>query len=424
MSLTNKERIEENNIKLQDLKTKIDNLPEYQDVEPIYGGLDYTSKTYSVEDISGDFINPTFYVFGKLCIRYSRNKELFIYYDGEYINTFIGKTNLDKKIGVIYYNQNEYIFIVNNMSTYTDDWQIVSVNIKNKTITDLGRYTLPESSSTIYTSGKEFILGASNNLYRYNKETNTFKKYGQFKSSTQLNFIGNNFYICYHVNHAGYINKFIYNSESDTYSITSKQIDEVNGINYYGNKIFISGNVYKLNNDLSVGDLLAKNVYDGADKGYTFYCINDKYFIYNGMLYSWDDETNTMTKLIKMYNGIIGGYLSDNNTHSVVQYDFTKSQTQIGVSIKGTPIYFNWKPEASTSDDLLSGKVLYTSGADSLTGTMPNNGELNYTPSTEDQTIPKGYTSGGTISKVSITEEDYNECLKITKQILGGTENE
>lgn len=31
MSLTNKERIEENNIKLHDLKTKIDNLPEYQD---------------------------------------------------------------------------------------------------------------------------------------------------------------------------------------------------------------------------------------------------------------------------------------------------------------------------------------------------------------------------------------------------------
>ena len=29
---------------------------------------------------------------------------------------------------------------------------------------------------------------------------------------------------------------------------------------------------------------------------------------------------------------------------------------------------------------------------------MPNNGELNYTPSTEEQTIPEGYTSGGVVN--------------------------
>ena len=32
-----------------------------------------------------------------------------------------------------------------------------------------------------------------------------------------------------------------------------------------------------------------------------------------------------------------------------------------------------------------------------VSGTMPNNGELNYTPSSSNQTIPAGYTSGGTV---------------------------
>lgn len=36
-----------------------------------------------------------------------------------------------------------------------------------------------------------------------------------------------------------------------------------------------------------------------------------------------------------------------------------------------------------------------------ITGTMPNNGELNYTPSDEEQTIPAGYTSGGSVEPIS-----------------------
>lgn len=36
-----------------------------------------------------------------------------------------------------------------------------------------------------------------------------------------------------------------------------------------------------------------------------------------------------------------------------------------------------------------------------ITGTMPNNGELNYTPSDEEQTIPAGYTSGGSVAPIS-----------------------
>ena len=54
------------------------------------------------------------------------------------------------------------------------------------------------------------------------------------------------------------------------------------------------------------------------------------------------------------------------------------------------------------------------------TGSMPNNGELNYTPTSNAQTIPAGYTSGGTISAMDITiSSDYARCLALSKNILG-----
>ena len=52
----------------------------------------------------------------------------------------------------------------------------------------------------------------------------------------------------------------------------------------------------------------------------------------------------------------------------------------------------------ATASDLLSGKTASTDAGD-IVGTMPNNGVLNYIPSSSVQTIPTGYTSGGTIAK-------------------------
>lgn len=64
-----------------------------------------------------------------------------------------------------------------------------------------------------------------------------------------------------------------------------------------------------------------------------------------------------------------------------------------------------------------SGTVIYKNGIGS--GTMPNNGELNYNSSTEEQVIPAGYTSGGTIAPAPLTDTEYDECLGLTQQILG-----
>ncbi len=56
----------------------------------------------------------------------------------------------------------------------------------------------------------------------------------------------------------------------------------------------------------------------------------------------------------------------------------------------------------ATSFQLLSG---YTATVDTgpVTGTMPNNGALNYNPSTARQSVPAGYTTGGTVNPVTGT---------------------
>lgn len=71
------------------------------------------------------------------------------------------------------------------------------------------------------------------------------------------------------------------------------------------------------------------------------------------------------------------------------------------------------------ADDILTSKTAYGSNG-KLTGTMPNNGELNYTPNDEEQIIPKGYTLGGIIENTDITTlSDYKICDSLADLILG-----
>lgn len=73
------------------------------------------------------------------------------------------------------------------------------------------------------------------------------------------------------------------------------------------------------------------------------------------------------------------------------------------------------------ASEVLESKIAYVKG-EKITGTMPNNGALNYNPSDEVQTIPAGYTSGGTITALDITKlSDYENCLALSNEILGKT---
>lgn len=53
--------------------------------------------------------------------------------------------------------------------------------------------------------------------------------------------------------------------------------------------------------------------------------------------------------------------------------------------------------------DVLAGKTFSATGSVDIVGTMPNNGALNYNPSTAAQAIPAGNTSGGTVAAVGGT---------------------
>lgn len=86
--------------------------------------------------------------------------------------------------------------------------------------------------------------------------------------------------------------------------------------------------------------------------------------------------------------------------------------------VRNNITYTNQEITSATDSDLLRGKTAYSNGK-KLSGTIPNNGELNYNSSTEEQIIPAGYTSGGTIAPAPLTDTEYDECLELSEQILG-----
>lgn len=118
------------------------------------------------------------------------------------------------------------------------------------------------------------------------------------------------------------------------------------------------------------------------------------------------------------------GYYSNIRVNAVtsnIDENIVAGNIKKGVSILG--VEGNLEEGIDTSDanaisgDLLIGKTAYVNG-EKITGTMPNNGALNYETSKEIQTIPAGYTTGGTIAPTPLTQEEYNTCLELSKKIL------
>lgn len=104
-----------------------------------------------------------------------------------------------------------------------------------------------------------------------------------------------------------------------------------------------------------------------------------------------------------------------------IGYTFTFGEFEkiISAEIKGNKL-LNVSGGTITPETILAGKIGYKESGE-VVGTMPNNGVLQYTPSVESQTIPAGYTSGGTISGVT-SEIDDNITADNIKQgvsILG-----
>lgn len=196
------------------------------------------------------------------------------------------------------------------------------------------------------------------------------------------------------------------------------------GVNYYKNKIFLKDGIYVLSDNLILGEKLNDIPTELKDTSNCLLCYNDKYYAIktdnNYILYSFDESTNVLTSVEELTNVNVSN-VSDSQINLYTDkaiYDFTTGNTLIGYKINGQSVYLN-QSRNITTDKILSGYTSYSQDGSPISGTMPNNGELNYNSSTEEQTIPAGYTSGGTIAPAPLTDTEYDECLELSEQILG-----
>ena len=154
--------------------------------------------------------------------------------------------------------------------------------------------------------------------------------------------------------------------------------------------------------------------------------VSSDYIAFNETLY----KIANPLQQIQVYNhaidtGVVDtAYAGINLTNSVYYYTIVLDIDNQDVSIIDSlvtkdGVCWNLSNVGTTEDKVLSG-YKYGNYDGIKTGTMPNNGELNYEVSTSEQTIPAGYTSGGTIEAARQTNEDYDGCLELAQQILYG----
>ena len=207
----------------------------------------------------------------------------------------------------------------------------------------------------------------------------------------------------------------------------------------------IDGNIiYKFNNTsleqyktVNLSNITNRNTYDYA------YTLNGIYYLYFSLsnaevyVYKYDDLFNfTYIKSIPYsfnsskvsYNKTLDGgnfynesniVISSNNT--IYNIYTTTDSVDFASLEKNNVKYYNTTDATVSQNNVLEDKIAYGQNG-KIIGTMSNNGELNYTPSTQAQSIPAGYTSGGTIEAARQTNEDYDECLQYTFKVMTGND--
>lgn len=71
----------------------------------------------------------------------------------------------------------------------------------------------------------------------------------------------------------------------------------------------------------------------------------------------------------------------------------------------------------ATANDLVKGTTAYVNNK-KVTGTIPDNGTLEFEPSDNEQEIPSGLTTGGVVKAADITTlNEYNACLTLANSI-------
>lgn len=463
---TNQERITQNNTKLAELKTKADNLPEYQDIEPVYATLDISlnykmSKANISSFLNNCFVGNEWAIFTSSSYSSTNNPTIYIYYKGELVKSFSVSEFITLPrsatwiLVTLSLTDNEIAFCLYRNAT-NDGIYAFKYNKTTNLVTYIGILTLTDShywGNSIALSTTTPLINATNNYgvasIRFFEESNLFCVNGKYSSSgdmasylhiykyditeNTLQFVADMGGYGYPISSWFVINctKFQYTqghnfarlSYNDGYIKLSRDIYpndlDINGVNYLGNKVFKGGNVYELNADLSIGSLIGENIYESSEYGIE--AVNDKFYRYKNKLYMFDEETNIFTELGENF------YWSGSTIYKLVDnyievYKFEKGQKQIG-SIYNNIFIPIMNGSFIESNEIINGKLAYNELHQQLIGTMPNNGQLNYTPSTSQQTIPAGYTSGGTIGAVtsSIDSNIIADNIKSGVTILGVT---
>lgn len=245
-------------------------------------------------------------------------------------------------------------------------------------------------------------------------------------------------------------------------------IDGVETYKYYYNTVDLSNNT-KVNvlvkeNDTNYLHPINRNVY--CDKNYVYSAsdlttpigtitspitinenitvLSNKYMVlyYNYNIYVYELDSNDIAcintypinyafrVLSDVSSGIVcivnaNGGSGDDAIPKAISYITVGNTNNLMSLEKDGKIFANTTDANVTPADVLKDKLFTYNSLGVTKGTMPNNGTLNYSPSTSQQVIPAGYTTGGTISAIDITSlAEYQACEALADEILGEIEEE
>lgn len=203
--------------------------------------------------------------------------------------------------------------------------------------------------------------------------------------------------------------KRLFSSANGT-SVSKWNISSPPLISYSDNYMYYAGKIYSIpvssdwntinNNKTEIGTINCTNNQITFDRDNIHI-----YSVYDNSLYIYKIENNKIVQEDKKSLGdTINMKYMLNTPFCIVSNETSTNYIYVSVEDVITSIErngyryvsINAKNVPKSSKVLEGTSYVGLNGINEL-GTMPNNGELNYTPSVENQSIPEGYTSGGTV---------------------------
>ena len=476
--MSNLTRLTKNNEDLEALKTDIENLPDYQNIEPIYAqseGINLNNKTLFGIQNYGSIVNID-QKDNIITIGCSGSFHIFKIEDNVITKLYTQTTSKGGYCYILGYNDN-YIFVTYSLGEGDygyDKWRVGYYSLDTNTFTYKQYLASNYRGTRLHTINNGFmdLSGVYNSdtiqyLYKipktgtdiefYTYSTGTYS--GTYYPERTVN--DNLLMYFYYRSDYTYYGKLYFKLNIVDYehkSITTKTINiasnnalvnNIIGMNKTLTKFFCKDGIYTVNDDFTIGTKLNDLVINGTsnvpefDSTYnsSYYrnligniCNSDFYISLGKIgdktqyLLEFNESTNEFTSIVEYSNQFIDFYYKHISTYSTIFnnenfYVFNGSTQEIGFKRNGEIFYYGLGKPTIDNAKLLIGNSTNDRYGNLIVGIMPNNGALNITPSTSSQTIPAGYTSGGTVSAVDSTIDSniLAENIKAGVTILGVT---